>query len=189
MRIVAGVARGRRLESDDRPGLRPTSDRVREALFSILGDVTGLSVMDLFAGTGALGIEALSRGAARAVFVECDRATSRLIRTNLQSTGLAAKASVRELTLPASLPALAVDGSPFDLILIDAPYEGSARDETLAHPALPTLLAPGGCIVVEHDVRRPPPRELAGFALTDLRRYGSTGLVFLEHRAPSPEVP
>lgn len=189
MRIVAGVARGRRLRSHDRPDLRPTLDRVREALFSILGDVTGLSVMDLFAGTGALGIEALSRGATRAVFVEHDRATSTLIRANLESTGLASRARVRQLTLPTGLSALAAEEAPFDLILIDAPYEGSARDETLSHPALPLLLAAGGCIVVEHDVRRPPPDDLPGLEVTDHRRYGSTGLVFLASPAPSPEVP
>ena len=189
MRIVAGVARGRRLRSDDRPGLRPTLDRVREALFSILGDVTGFAVMDLFAGTGAPGIEALSRGAERAVFVERDRATASLVRANLESTGLAASATVLELSLPTGLPSVAEQQPPFDLILIDAPYEGSARDETLSHPLLPTLLARGGCVVVEHDLRRPPPRDLEGFEVTDERRYGSTGLLFLEHPAPSSEAP
>jgi len=189
VRIVAGIARGRRLRSDERPGLRPTLDRVREALFSILGDVTGLAVMDLFAGTGALGIEALSRGAAHAVFVERDRATAMLIRANLESTGLAAKSVVLELDLPTALPGLAAGRAPFDLILIDAPYEGSARDETLAHPVLPSMLVQGGCIVVEHDVRRPPPLDLLGLEVTDQRRYGSTGLVFLEHPTPSSEAP
>ncbi len=188
MRIVAGVARGRRLRSDDRPGLRPTLDRVREALFSILGDMTGLSVMDLFAGTGALGIEALSRGAERAVFVEGDRGTAALVRANLEATGLAARARVVELALPAALTSLAREEQPFDLILVDAPYEGSAREETLAHPSLPSLLASGGCIVVEHDVRRPPPSSIRGFEVTDQRRYGSTGLVFLELPAPSSEA-
>ncbi len=188
MRVVAGSARGRRLRSSDRPGLRPTLDRVREALFSILGDLTGSSVLDLFAGTGALGIEALSRGAAGAVFVEHDRATVALIRANLEATGLAERARLRELALPDGLARLAQDGAPFDLILVDAPYDGDARDRTLAHPLLPRLLAPNGRLVVEHDARRPPALAIPTLALTDQRRYGSTALAFWEHASTAHEA-
>lgn len=191
MRVIGGTFGGRRLLGPPRgTETRPTTDRVREAIFNVLGPrVEGARVLDLFAGTGALGIEALSRGAARALFVERDRAVAALIRSNLASTGLASRARVRELGLPAGLPALAADEAPFDLVLIDAPYEGSARDEVLMHPALRALLAPGGCVVVEHDARHAPPLDLPGFEVTDQRRYGSTGLVFLEHPAPSSEDP
>jgi 16S rRNA (guanine966-N2)-methyltransferase len=188
VRVVAGLARGRRLETDARPGLRPTLDRVREALFSILGDVTGFSVLDLFAGTGALGIEALSRGAAQAVFVERDAATVGLIRRNLEATGLAGRARLQALELPDGLPQIAAQHQPFDLILVDAPYDGDARDHTLSHAAMPTLLAADGRMVVEHDVRRPPPTDIPALEITDQRRYGSTGLVFLEHLSPSREA-
>ncbi len=188
MRVVAGSARGRRLRSSDRPGLRPTLDRVREALFSILGDLEGSAVLDLFAGTGALGIEALSRGAASAVFVEHDRATVELIRANLDATGLARHARVRALRLPDELESLAAEGAPFDLILMDAPYDGDARDRTLAHAALPALLAPHGRLVVEHDARRPPPLSIPTLEVTDQRRYGSTALAILEHTSTEHEA-
>lgn len=187
MRVVAGEARGRRLRSRDRPGLRPTLDRVREALFSILGDVRGLVVLDLFAGTGALGIEALSRGAARAVFVERDRSTAELVRANLTTTGVSERARLRILDLPGALPLLSADG-PFDLVLMDPPYEGSSRDATLEHPAFAGLLAADATVVVEHDARNPPADTVGELVCTDRRRYGSTGLAFYERTVPSREA-
>ncbi len=189
MRIVAGEARGRRLRSADLAGLRPSLDRVREALFSILGDVSGASVLDLFAGTGALGIEALSRGAGRTVFVEGDPQALELVRANLASSGLAARASVRHATLPRGLESLVRDEQPFDLVLADPPYEGTARDQTLTDPYFDRLLAPQGLLVVEHDAHHPPAERLGALERVDQRRYGSTRLSFYRRPAASGELP
>jgi 16S rRNA (guanine966-N2)-methyltransferase len=187
MRIVAGEARGRRLRSAEQPGLRPTLDRVREALFSILGDVTGSSVLDLFAGTGALGIEALSRGAARAVFVEHDRRILDVARSNVDSVGFADRARLELGALPEALAAIVRRGDRFDLVLMDAPYDGSARDATLADPRLAALIADDGTLVVEHDQHHPAPEALGDLRRIDERRYGSTRLSF--YQRPVPEAP
>src|SRR5688572_13015539 len=119
VRIVAGAARGRRLKTLDLEGLRPTLDRVREALFSILGNLAGSRVLDLFAGTGALGIEALSRGAERAVFVDHDRRALGLVAANLESAGLRARSASYACALPEGLQRLARLESPFDVIFLD----------------------------------------------------------------------
>jgi 16S rRNA (guanine966-N2)-methyltransferase len=123
MRIVAGEFRGRRLVAPPGTGTRPTSDRVRESLFSILGSVDGDVVLDLFAGTGALGIEALSRGAASAVAVERDRNAVRAIRTNAEALALGDRLRVVPRGWREALRAEAEAGSRFDLVLIDPPYD------------------------------------------------------------------
>ena len=178
MRVVAGEARGRRLIAPDGSDTRPTSDRVREAIFNALhsqGAVVGARVVDLFAGSGALGIEALSRGAAHATFVETARPALAAIRSNLESTGLGDRASVVTKDVAAYCRTVA---ERFDLALADPPY---------AFDAWPELLAalPGAVVVVESD------REIdlgEDWEITRVRRYGTT-VVTLGRRPYGASVP
>src|SRR3954471_4630258 len=162
MRVVAGRYGGRTLKAPRGSDVRPTADRVREALFSILGDVGGLRVLDLFAGTGALGIEALSRGAAACTFVDRD---PRPVRTNLEA--LEIDAEIRRGDALGSLRA----GDHYDLVLLDPPYRDAARLGPQLTEALPPVLAPAARVVSESDRRSP--LEL-GLPLHDERRYGDT---------------
>jgi 16S rRNA (guanine966-N2)-methyltransferase len=162
VRVVAGAYRGRRLEAPRGRATRPTSDRVREALFSILGPLDGLRVLDLFAGTGALGIEALSRGAASCVFVDVD---TRPVRANLDALGI--EAEVRRAHALGALRA----GDQYDLVLLDPPYRDAARLGPELTEALPPVLAPFARVVSESDRRHPLG---LGLPLHDERRYGDT---------------
>ena len=149
---------------------RPTSDRVREALFSVLGaSVDGARVLDLFAGSGALGIEALSRGAAAAVFVDRAPEAIKAIRANLDALGI--EADVRRIEARAALRAASARAEAYDLVFLDPPYRRAAELGRELSEALPAVLAPGARVVSESDRREP--LELA-LALTDERRYGDT---------------
>jgi len=161
---VAGEFGGRRLAAPPGRGTRPTADRVREALFSMLGDVSGAHVLDLFAGSGALGIEALSRGAASAAFVESDARAAAVVRRNLDSLGL--RAEVRRQD---ALRFLAAAEGSFDLVLADPPYDSASRIAGPLAERLPGVLAEGGRIVTESDKRIP--LELP-FRLLRERTYG-----------------
>jgi 16S rRNA (guanine966-N2)-methyltransferase len=162
MRVVAGRYGGRTLKAPRGGDVRPTADRVREALFSILGPVDGLAVLDLFAGTGALGIEAISRGAASCVFVDVD---TRPVRTNLEALGIDA-----EVRRGQALSALRA-GDHYDLVLLDPPYRDAVRLGPELTEALPPVLNPSARVVSESDRRHP--LEL-GLTLHDERRYGDT---------------
>ena len=175
MRVVAGRHRGRPLEAPPGRDTRPTADRVREALFSILGDVTGSRVLDLFAGSGALGIEALSRGAASATFVESDRRAAGVIRANLESLGESADVVVRDaLRWLGSAPA----GTSYDLVLLDPPYDSAPRLGVTLSQSLPAVLADDAVIVTESDKRNPLTLDLP---LETERTYGDTRIAI--HRA------
>ncbi|MGE5528219.1 MAG: 16S rRNA (guanine(966)-N(2))-methyltransferase RsmD [Patescibacteria group bacterium] len=184
MRVIAGRFGGRRLKRPVRLDLRPTSDRVRESLFNILGPrVAGATVLDLFAGTGGLGIEALSRGASRAIFVERDRRAGDLIRRNLAMLGLGSgEAEVRGEPVADALAALAACGCRFDLVLADPPYGAGAARDTLASLARGGLVSPGGLAVLEHAAKESIPAP-DGMILVDRRGYGDTALSFFK---PAP---
>jgi 16S rRNA (guanine966-N2)-methyltransferase len=156
VRIVAGELKGRRLASPPRRSadVRPTSDRAREALFSILGDVSGARVLDLFCGTGALGLEAISRGATGAVLVDSD---PRLARRNVAELGLAERC---EVVRSDALRYLADSEDSFDLILCDPPYALAARIGTDLDRLVPPRLAAGGRLVVESPAREPVDLDL-----------------------------
>ncbi len=176
MRIIAGTLGGRRLVAPRGLATRPTSDRVREALFSALGDVSGARVLDLFAGTGALGIESLSRGAAHATFVENARPALQALRANLAALGVADRASV---VAEAAVRAVGSVAGPFDLVFIDPPYAALATIPPLV-AALDRALAPGSTLVLEHASRDPQPR-LEGLEGRPPRAYGDTSIsVFLK---------
>jgi 16S rRNA (guanine966-N2)-methyltransferase len=177
VRVVAGEFKGRPLRAPRGMRTRPTADRVREALFSTLGDVSGTRVLDLYAGTGALGIEALSRGAASAVFVERDPHAAATIAANLRSLGLAER--VRRVD---ALRFIARAEGTFDLVFCDPPYDSVPRVAGPLSERLPALLAEGARIVTESDKRMP--LELP-FPLLAERTYGDTRIAI--HSAPGLE--
>lgn len=170
MRVVAGEWRGRRLKAP--PGVRPTADRVKEALFSILGDrVAGARVLDLFAGSGALGIEALSRGAAHGTFVEQDPAVLAVLRTNLPDSE---RATVERGSAVVHLRGASAQ---YDLVFLDPPYRQARRLGPELSGLLSAALAPGGLAISESD-RREPLDLSPAFAVHDERRYGDTLIRF-----------
>jgi 16S rRNA (guanine966-N2)-methyltransferase len=164
VRVVAGEFKGRRLRTPRGTRTRPTADRVREALFSMLGDVSGARVLDLFAGSGALGIEALSRGAEEAVFVDRDRQAVAAIHRNLDAVGV--RAAVVEGDV---LTFVRQRQSPYDLVFIDPPYDSASRIAGPLAEWLPGLLAENALVVTESDKRKP--LELP-FPLVRERTYG-----------------
>jgi len=168
MRVVAGELRGRKLVAPAGGGTRPTADRVREALFSILGDVSGARVLDLYAGSGALGIEALSRGAAAATFVDSSQAAVAAIRRNLSELGLEAIVQRRDAL---AFLAAAPSGDPYDLVFADPPYDSALHVASRLADALPPLLTADAVIVTESNKRAP--LELP-FPLLRERSYGDT---------------
>ena len=176
MRIVAGSAKGRPLKGPKGQGtIRPTADRVRETLFNILGQWTyGLRVLDLYAGTGALGLEAVSRGAAGAVLVDRDREAVALCRENAQALGLADRVEVRFQPVERALSELGKLARPFDLVFADPPYAARVVETVLDGVRANGLLSEEGTLIVEHDRREPAPEVHAGFARVDQRRFGDT---------------
>jgi len=170
-RIVAGAARGRRLAVPAGQTTRPTSEKVRAAIFNLLGQFfEGGAVLDLYAGSGALGLEALSRGCARAVFVEADRRAVEALRANAEHLGWVARVEVREGRVEALVPGLP---GGFALAFVDPPYAGGPA---AALALLGAHLAPGGRCVAEHDAKAPPPDRVGPLALIDRRAYGGTGI-------------
>jgi 16S rRNA (guanine966-N2)-methyltransferase len=174
MRIVAGRFRGRRLVAPSGSATRPTSDRVREALFQRLGPLDDARVLDLFAGSGALALEALSRGAAHATLVDSAPAAIRAIRANLATLGVAAaEAEVHRREARAFLRGARAAGHEYDLVLLDPPYRLADELGRELSPSLAAVLAPGGRVVSESDRRAPLDLD-PGLPLTDERRYGDT---------------
>jgi 16S rRNA (guanine966-N2)-methyltransferase len=166
LRVVAGELRGRRIEAPRGTEVRPTADRVREALFAILGEVGGAAALDLYCGTGALAIEALSRGAASAVLIDTDPG---LARRNVEALGLADRARVERSDASRYLEA--APGGAFDLIFLDPPYDLAPRLGAELDPLIPPALAEGGRVIVESDARRPLELSLP---LLRERTYGET---------------
>jgi 16S rRNA (guanine966-N2)-methyltransferase len=178
--VIAGRLGGRRLSAPRGLATRPTSDRVREALFSALGDVRGARVLDLYAGTGALGIEALSRGAAHATFVESARPALAALRENLAALGIEGDARVLSQPVARALPALA---GPFDLVFADPPYAALA-EVPVALEALRPALGEEARVVVEHASRDAAP-AIGGLIPRPSRVYGDTAVTIYE-TAPAP---
>ncbi len=173
MRVIGGVARGRRLKTLRGESIRPTSDLVRGAIFDMLDSLgADLSrVLDLYAGTGALGIEALSRGAAWCDFVERSYHSCRLIHENLAATGLGDRAKVYRGPVEKVMGRLA---GPYTLALADPPYADEGAPQVLEALASSGRLAPGGVLVLEHSKRRAAPERLGSLALQQTRRHGDT---------------
>jgi 16S rRNA (guanine966-N2)-methyltransferase len=187
LRVIAGQYRGRRLIAPRGQSVRPTSDFVREALFDILHDVEGSAALDLFAGTGAIGIEALSRGAVSVVLVEKSRSALSVLRRNLEAIGLGAdRARVMALDVALALGALRRAGSRFDLVFADPPYALAARALPQVLAELGPLLSADARVVLEHGDDLEPPAAPDGLLFLRSKRYGETVLSFYE--TPSGEA-
>jgi 16S rRNA (guanine966-N2)-methyltransferase len=178
MRIIAGEFRGRRLAAV-KGRIRPTSDKVREAIFSILGpQVLEAAVLDLFAGTGALTLEALSRGARDAVLVEEQPAALSVLRQNVEALGLTGRVRVLALPVAGALRKLAALGPKFSLVFLDPPYGRGLALQTLTALETSGLLRPEAWIVAEHSHREDLPEHLGRLILRQARRYGDTAVTF-----------
>ncbi len=177
MRIIAGAWRSRRLKTPEGMDTRPTADRVKEALFSILyGKVRGARVLDLYGGSGALALEALSRGADSAVIADQGAKACRAIRENIETLGCHDRARLLPMKDCAAVDALEKEHARFDLIFLDPPYKMDVS--ALCARLEKTLLAEGGLIVAEH-AKGTPPRVEPPLTVSDRREYGVTGLSFL----------
>jgi 16S rRNA (guanine966-N2)-methyltransferase len=178
MRIIAGAFKGRRL-APVKGRTRPTAAKVREALFNILGPaVASVKVLDLFAGTGALGIEALSRGALAAVFVEDHPEAVKTLRRNLEDLELQGQTRVWPLPVTTALKKLAAQGERFGLAFLDPPYGGGKAAAALQALASLEVLAAGAQVVVEHSRRETLPEAIGHLRRLEVRRYGDTQVAF-----------
>ena len=182
MRIITGSARGCRLKAPKGMRTRPTSDRIKESLFSILGSfVQGKEVLDLFAGTGSLGLEALSRGAARAVFV--DRATVDILRDNAEHTRLSGQSEILRGDVFSVLPRLTHEGRSFQLIFCDPPYNEGLWERVLEWVDGSELLSPEGLLIIEHGGDESMPEgELRSLSCIREVRYGHTSAIHIFQR-------
>lgn len=179
MRVIAGSARGRRLETVAGWSVRPTADRVKEALFSALGSrasLDGATVLDLYSGSGALGIEALSRGARHVTFVEQDRAARLVLARNLERCGFSDRASVLAVPVRRALDDLARRGTRFDGALLDPPYGRGLAAATLEALGQGRALRDDAWVAAEHHVDDALAERYGGLRLTASKRYGSTAL-------------
>jgi 16S rRNA (guanine(966)-N(2))-methyltransferase RsmD len=195
MRIIAGKAKGRTLIAPKAKNLRPTTDRVKESLFNILA-VSGKRFLDLFAGAGSVGLEAVSRGASRVILVESHRGCAEVIRTNIGRCGFVnipldgteggsgQDIEVVEVPVDRCLKLLGHRGERFDVIFADPPYERNLIGETLRLIRAQGLIAQDGVLVVQHSAREEIPARREGYRIEDSRRYGETALSFLRLQQP-----
>ncbi len=180
MRVIAGTLKGRRLKAPRWEGLRPTSDKLRETLFNVLAPrVAGAHVLDGYAGTGAIGIEALSRGAAAVVFVEQDRRAAQLVAENLAHCGITDGYAIIRAPLARGIETLRADPAfvPFDLVLLDPPYD---VDPGRALEAVAGVAGRAGLVVLEHARRRQPPDRVGPLVLQRDLRSGDSALAFYD---------
>lgn len=183
MRVITGSARGKRLTVPDGLSVRPTPDRVKEALFSIVQfRIEGRRVLDLFAGSGQLGIEALSRGAKQAVFVDAARASIEVVQKNLEATGFSAQAQVKQTDFASFL---LQNREPFDLALLDPPYRTGLLQRAL--PMVAGAMNLGGLIVCEHPSDEELPASAGDFVKIRSYRYGKVLLSLYQHKDVTDE--
>lgn len=178
MRVITGSAKGRRLLSPKSKKIRPALDQVKEAIFNILFDVTDLHILDLFAGTGSMGIEAISRGARSATFVDDFASATELIKKNLKLCGFLDRARVIKSSAGSAIKMLSRRAEIFDIIFVDPPYQKNLVNPTLKVLVESTVLKPSSIIIIEHHPKEavtPPP----GLQITDSRKYGQTMITFL----------
>jgi 16S rRNA (guanine966-N2)-methyltransferase len=183
MRVISGDAKGRRLLFPPQSKARPTSDRIKEALFNILAPVTGKIFLDVFAGSGSVGIEALSRGATSVAFIEKDAAYCDYIKKNILRCGLTDNYDLISTEVKKALPILQKKGIRFDIIFADPPYEAGLIEETSGYLAAGKLCASDGMIIFQHSVREEPDWQQEGnLTVFDQRKYGDTLLTFLKSK-------
>lgn len=181
MRIISGTCRGRKLAQIRGRDIRPTSDRVREALFNIIGPaIGGMRVLDLFAGTGAFGLEALSRGAAEAVFVDKAPESCTVIQENITRCRMAGGSRVISHDLGSGTLPQDLRKAPFDLIFMDPPYRCGLAETLLAAPGFCALIAPGGRVIVEQDHKESLDTQGCGLDIYRQKKYSKTLISFLQ---------
>ena len=175
MRVIAGKYKGRTLFSPKDQSVRPTTDRIKENVFNLIqGRIVGAAFLDLFGGSGAMSVEALSRGAVKAVTVDASRESAELIKKNFQKVGVGREAQLLELGYDVALRRLA--GQKFDLIYLDPPYKAEYYEDILQSILANGVLAENGLILFEHATERPFPPLPEGLSLFDSRKYGSVTL-------------
>lgn len=185
MRIISGDHRGRKLSSIRGMATRPTSDRVREALFNILGDKpANAQVLDLYAGTGALGIEALSRGAAHAIFIERSGQALTVLRKNIATCNLAASSQIVQWDITKNLDCLKPHPHAFNLVFMDPPYHKNLVRRSLSHLSTCQCLNADAVVVAEHETGATLEAPGSGLKLDDTRHYGQTSLSFFSQLSP-----
>jgi len=188
VRIIAGALKGRRLVTPRGGTTRPTADQVRIALMDTLTPrLPAARVLDLFAGAGGVGLEALSRGAAHATFVERDPRAVAALRANIEALGVGALARVRRGDVLRELPALDRAGEQFDIVFLDPPYDADLVETTLQSLGGGGLLAPAGLVVAQHFTKRAPAAAIGALASVRTRRFGETTLTFYR-AAPASQV-
>ena len=181
MRITTGKYKGRIITAPK--GIRPTEERVRKAFFDIMGDISGLSFLELFAGSGAMGFEALSQGASNVLFVEKDRQAVKAIEHNLKALGIASHAELIAADVQEIIPALAGRGRKFDLIFLDPPYYRGTAEKTLQRLAEYDILQNPGYLVIQHFKRDPIPDRQGTFFSFKQAHYSDTLLTFYRKEA------
>jgi 16S rRNA (guanine966-N2)-methyltransferase len=187
MRVIAGSLKGRPLVAPRGHRTRPTADQVRIALLDALGPwLSGARLLDLFAGSGSIGFEALSRGAAQATFVERDAQAIVALRRNVDALGVRGRARVMRGEVARELRRLADAGERFDVVFLDPPYEGDLVRVTLGHLGDGLATGPGALVVAQHFTKQPPPEAIGCLAMFRTRRFGETTLSFFRH-APAEE--
>jgi 16S rRNA (guanine966-N2)-methyltransferase len=183
MRIIGGESRGRVIRLPGGCRIRPTTDRVKGALFNILGSIEGKSLLDLYAGCGNVGLEALSRGARASVFVEKDLRLIGSIRENLRLLGFEGRAEVIAADAEEGIKGLNKRGACFDLLFADPPYEKGFIANVVTYLDKAELLAENGIIILQHSLREPLEQSVTeALSVSDQRRYGDTLLSFLKKR-------
>jgi len=181
MRIIAGIAGGVKLEALKNAGVRPTTDRVRESLFNMLTPrLEGCRFLDLYAGTGANGMEALSRGAAHAAFVDGSRQAVELIERNLQKTRLGDDAAIMLKTLPNAIEDTLQFEAPYDIVFADPPYGYEDITGLLAAVTANRIIDAGGVLVLEHHRKQTFGEEISGLTITRSKVYGDSALSFFD---------
>ena len=179
LRVISGIAKGHKLKTLEGTATRPTSDRVKESLFNIISPcINDKTVLDLFAGTGSLGIEALSRGASDCVFVDANPKCIRIINDNLLHTKLASKAHVMNCSYREAIDILKKQKKYFDIVFMDPPYNKNFIQESLKLLAYSGIITNGGLIIAEKSIKDEAPENVGDIKLYDERKYGDTVLCF-----------
>ncbi|HYA15240.1 MAG TPA: 16S rRNA (guanine(966)-N(2))-methyltransferase RsmD [Syntrophales bacterium] len=181
MRIIGGEAKGKHIYSPKRSQTRPTSDGIKESLFNILQDVSGKSFIDLFAGSGNVGLEALSRGAAKVVFIEKNTAMANSIKRNIRELGFSDKCKVLAAKAVKGIRQLQKNGESFDFLFADPPYEKGFIREIIRCLCDGSVISQDGIVIIQHSKREDVlGQQTDKFVLTDQRRYGDTLLSFFK---------
>ncbi|MFZ7132058.1 MAG: 16S rRNA (guanine(966)-N(2))-methyltransferase RsmD [Eubacteriales bacterium] len=179
MRVITGVAKGRKLSSPKNDRIRPTTDRIKESLFNIISlRVEGSTFLDCFSGTGSIGIEAMSRGAKTVFFIDNHKESIQIIHKNLMDTGFSRKANVLAMDIQRGFEALSKKSLKFDIIFMDPPYNMDIIPQCIQGILQYHLLSDEGCIIAEHDKNLSLQDEILYCQRKETRFYGSTGITF-----------